>query len=1126
MKSRLFPSYQLALAVFFSGTFIVWAVATLDLDDDGMSDAWELLFEAGDLAPGDDEDGDRVTNIAEAAAGTNPFDSKSYFKVADFQKAEGGLTVSYDSLLGKQYLVEVSSDMSRWTSDGIWVDGTGSRVDTFINSDQRIFTAGSVIRDWYKLEDSDGWGLNGLRSTEAYQNDMPTESFTLAEFSFREFDPDLNRHGSRIRSYLIPRVSGEYTFQLTSDDQSDLFLSSSADPAAKTVIAQVDGWTRPTEFDKYPSQTSAPIQLNAGHIYYIELEHFEGGGGDHAAVHWTGPGILREVISADYLAPYEPSADRLLPDGTVFARTVVRDMDSDNDGAYDFDEMILGGNPASPSSGSLAALTSALADTNRLSISSLDTAAYEDGPRPGRFLIRRDGNLNALEATISLSGSATGNDYQNVETQVAFPLGAREAIISIIPIDDGILENDEEVSATLMPGNDYDISGSSSASLMIEDAPPALLIARPAPSASTLSLGQALVTFWEKGNRSSARISIDIANLSSDFTGATFDIISEDGSSRNTLLSTSASQTTDFFWDYGVNTAAINSALDSGRLSVTLFSVDHPTGELSGIVTSQAEDTSSFTAPPPPPAVTDVSLTEAEAARFLSQASFGPSPASVAELIAIGSFEDWIDQQMDPAQTPISSQEDYLEGLIEEDDRPGQRERVEHWIRSATEYPDQLRQRMAFALSQILVISDEDSQVGRDAIAVAHYYDFLMNGAFGNYRDLLETVSKSPLMGYYLSHLKNRKADVFAGTNPDENYAREIMQLFSIGLVELHPDGSPRLGPDGVPIPTYDQATISEMARVFTGWSYYTEDIPNTNFMYGSRDLINPMVNFPEFHDTDPKVVVGGLQLPGGQTGEEELDAVVDALFNHANTGPFISRLLIQRLVTSNPSPGYIYRVASVFADDGSGARGNLGAVVKAILLDPEARNPALSAQPGYGKAQEPLIKFIRPMRVFGHTNPNNTYLFYGLDDKYSQEPLGAPSVFNFFLPDYSPQGSLADAGLRAPEFQIIAETTLISAANQNVHAVSFDGINGYDPAIALSFDWQPYIDMYLNDPGEYVDFLDLYFLSGQMPAEMRAEILDMLANMTYWSDSQLHLYRVSSAARLVLNSPQAAIIK
>jgi len=1126
MKARLFTSTRLALAALLSGSFLVWAVATLDLDNDGMSDAWELLFQAEGLAPGDDEDGDRVTNIAEAEAGTDPYNPQSYFKVADFQKADSGITVSYDSLVGKQYLIEVSSDMSTWMNDSIWRNGTGERVDTFMSNDQRVFTIGTVTREWHDIGNSSGWGLNGFRSTESYQNNTPTESFTLSEFSFREFDPDLNSHGSRIRSYLIPHISGEYTFQVTSDDQSELFLSPTADPAEKVVIASIDGWTHPTEFDKYPSQTSASIQLIAGQVYYMELEHFESGGGDHAAVHWTGPGILREIIGGEYLASYHSNASKLIPDDTVFFRTVVRDMDSDNDGAYDFDEIILGGNPASPSSGSLSALTAALSDNNRLSISSLDSSAYESGPTPGRFLIRRDGNLNALEATVSLSGTATADDYQTVETTVSFPLGVREAIVSIIPINDGILENDEEINITLTPSTNYEISGNSSASLMIEDAAPALLIARPSPSPGTLSLAQALVTFWEKGNRSSARVSIEIANLSSNYTGARFEILSDDGSNNTTILTLTSDQTNDFFWDYGADASAINMALDSRRLQVVLLSEGEPEEELSGIIVSQAEDAASFAAPAVPPATSNGTITDAAAARFLTQSTFGPTPTTVAELISLGSYEDWIDQQMDPIQTPISSQEDYLEGLIEEDNRPRQMDRVEHWIRSATEYPDQLRQRMAFALSQILVISDEDGQVGRDAIAVAHYYDFLMNDAFGNYRDLLEKISKSPLMGYYLSHLRNRKADIYAGTNPDENYAREIMQLFSIGLVELHPDGSPKLGPDGVPIPTYDQATISEMARVFTGWSYFTEDIPSTHFMYGPRDAFNPMVNFPEFHDKDPKTVIGGLQLPGGQTGEEELDAVVDALFNHSNTAPFISRLLIQRLITSNPSPGYIYRIASVFADDGTGTRGNLGAVLKAILLDPEARNSDLSTQPGYGKAQEPLIKFLRPMRVFGHTNPSNIYRFYGLKNDYLQAPLSAPTVFNFFLPNHSPQGVLSDAGLLAPEFQIIAETSIISAANRNVNSISFNGINSFDPAIALTFDWQPFIDMYLNNPADYVDFLDLYFLSGQMPAEMRTELLDMLANITYWNDDELNLYRVSSAARIVINSPQAAIIK
>eukprot|EP00112_Aurelia_sp_Birch-Aquarium-sp1_P004100 Seg14652.3 transcript_id=Seg14652.3/GoldUCD/mRNA.D3Y31 product="hypothetical protein" protein_id=Seg14652.3/GoldUCD/D3Y31 len=297
--------------------------------------------------------------------------------------------------------------------------------------------------------------------------------------------------------------------------------------------------------------------------------------------------------------------------------------------------------------------------------------------------------------------------------------------------------------------------------------------------------------------------------------------------------------------------------------------------------------------------------------------------------------------------------------------------------------PDQVRQRVAFALSEIFVVSGAEAVIDNRHYGMANYYDRLKENptdaaraknAFKTYREMIEDVSKHPIMGQYLSSLRNAKAD---GVNsPDENYAREVMQLFSIGLVHLHEDGSLKLSAEGRPLPTYDQVDISAMARVFTGWSFSVYNnpstsstvVPNTNFNLGNGrsytyqdQWVNLMQNFSAFHDTDEKAMPTlGLTIDAGKTGEEDLDIALDHLANHPSTAPFIVRRLIQRLVTSNPSNGYIYRVVQV----GKNTNGNLAEVTKAILLDYEARSQTPALADGYGKKKEPLIQYIALSRA------------------------------------------------------------------------------------------------------------------------------------------------------------------
>ncbi len=414
--------------------------------------------------------------------------------------------------------------------------------------------------------------------------------------------------------------------------------------------------------------------------------------------------------------------------------------------------------------------------------------------------------------------------------------------------------------------------------------------------------------------------------------------------------------------------------------------------------------------PPPPPPAT---ITDAEAARFLRQASFGPTEAEI-ERVVRGGYAGWIDAQI---ATPASLQTPYLKSLPA---APTQADRLEAWTRFAVTGQDQLRQRVAFALSQIMVVS-ELSALGQYPLALSTYYDILAQNAFGNFRELMEQVTLNPAMGVYLSMLGNQKPDPQRNIRPDENYARELMQLFTIGLVELNADGTLRADGQGQPIPTYDQPVIEGFAHVFTGWNFAgTLQAGRPTF-----DFERPMEPIEFLHDTGAKLLLNGAQLPPGQDARTDLEAALDNIFAHPNVGPFIAKQLIQRLVMSNPSPAYVQRVAARFDDNGAGVRGDLAAVVRAVLLDSEARSVS-----AVGKLEEPLIRLVALWRAFDARSASGRYPLGPVTFLIGQGPLRSPSVFNFFRPDYAPPGEMRSLDLVAPEMEITTETTTASLAN------------------------------------------------------------------------------------------------
>jgi len=440
--------------------------------------------------------------------------------------------------------------------------------------------------------------------------------------------------------------------------------------------------------------------------------------------------------------------------------------------------------------------------------------------------------------------------------------------------------------------------------------------------------------------------------------------------------------------------------------------------------------------------------------------------------------------------------------------------RIDAWWKAVMQSDDQLRQRVAFALSEILVVSDLNNDLRSQPEGMVTYYDLLLTHAFGNFRDLLEAVTLSPIMGTYLSHLGNEKADDALNIRPDENYAREVMQLFTIGLDELNQDGTVKLDANGNTIATYGQAEIEGFARVFTGWTFAGSE----TFKRKSRDYVAPMQAFEEYHSQKQKTLLNGDVIPQGYSAQESLQLALDNLFNHQNVAPFISKQLIQRLITSNPTPQYVERIASVFNDNGEGVRGDLAAVVKAIYLDDEARHygSVLSYQ---GKIKEPLLKTVQFWRNLNARSPEGFYKTWNLVDRYGQGPMQSSSVFNFFRPDYQPAQLRADA-LVAPELQIAGDATLIGTMNEHFADLVWSTAEAHtdlNPNGIYVYIINDMNTLQNNGINYLLDQYNVLYFAGSMSSDTRQALLDLDA---YFDDDQ-YRERVSYLLYMIAISPE-----
>ena len=536
----------------------------------------------------------------------------------------------------------------------------------------------------------------------------------------------------------------------------------------------------------------------------------------------------------------------------------------------------------------------------------------------------------------------------------------------------------------------------------------------------------------------------------------------------------------------------------------------------------------------------------ADASLFLDQATFGASDADIHHLSQIG-YQAWLNEQFNMPQTfgaPAVEQALILDNppcgasdlkcntsLFLQNNQGEIYVENEFWQRSLPA-SDQLRQRVAYTLSEMFVITGTTPAVQNMPRGEANYYDLLAADAFGNFRQLLQDVTLSPMMGQFLSMLQNDKGN--ANTDPDENYAREVMQLFTIGLYQLNDDGTRKLDSAGNPIPTYSNNDVMGLAKVFTGFSWNVPGDTSDNAWsnccvyvgtgYG-EDLL-PMQAYPSHHSTLEKDFLGAtIPASGSPDPNGDLKIALDTLFNHPNLPAFFSKQMIQHLVTSNPSPAYVARVAEVFKDNGSGVRGDLKAVLSAILLDPEARDSAAGlSNPQFGKVREALIRYTKWARAFTAQSRNGGYYVGSTEDPIwglGQMPLRAPSVFNWFAPGYTPPGTSIDkAGMVAPEMQMTNVTTVVGYLNYMQFAIGSDQKDGSD----LFASYGAEIGLAAT-PDQLVDRINLLLMAGQMDSTLRSEIVNAVSAISIPTGDQnainaALLNRVRTAIYLTTASP------
>lgn len=1048
-------------------------------------------------------------------------------------------------------LVNQRFNGATWTLLGTYTFDAGSSGGVLIAN---TGANGNVIADAVRLLPTLRYEVETIAST---QSSSPVTIFSDTNASNGAGEQLAATAAGDYVSYAVPAVqAGTYQVKVR-------FKTSTAGGNFQMTI---NGVNQGVAQDQYGA-TPAWVEADLGPITFSMA-------GDKvftAQVLGKNPASSGYSLSFDYieLQPFSDSDGDGMPDAWEIAHGLNPDnpadanTDADADGVTNLQEYLAGTNP-STGNGNAGTIT----------ISTDIANAYEKEAQPARVRITRSGGTSAAIIQFTRSGTAGTSDYSTKDVNgatlngsISLPAGVNTVNVVIQPTADAVNEYPEQATITVIPGAGYSVGASNSSTVSINDATniPAnekLFVAALTPSPGANSSASGVATMYLNGSNTSARVSVSFSGLTSGQTNSYIRYGVTNGVGTELRPNMGTGQLVDVIWSIvPVGTLSGQQVIDAlyelgGKWVYTNIGTgNYPAGEIQGTWRRQT-GSSTFTPPGNPPAITPLTGEDLarDVSRFLTQATFGPHKAEIDALVnsinttyggdRIAAYNAWIDSQLALDQTSFfeynkaaDRQDEALRGLGPYGYYPPSAN-CNHffaWWTISVNAHDQLRQRYAAAMSEILVISRASGLAVRP-YGPSTFYDMLGASATGNFRPLLEDVSKHPSMGEFLSSIMNMKRTVDANgqtlTSPDENYAREIMQLFSIGLLQLNPDGSLKLDAEGHAIQTYTQADIAELARVFTGWSYSKRHgaaadgyppVDNTTFyrlFSGSSverhfqyEWIYPMKNYgPDYHDTGAKTVLGSV-IPAGLDGEADMDAALDILFNHPNVAPFISRLLIQRLVTSNPSKGYVYRVTQKFANNGSGVRGDMKAVIKAILLDYEARNLSVTNNVGSGKLKEPLMRMAQLLRSldggsklpignlsqYGYpaTQLNNfsasaTHIRFGvLDTRIAQTPQSPPSVFNWFLPDYNPGDAIGEAGLVAPEMQITSESTTFRAINYfyNFTITSAVG-NG---AIPIYNDPDPKNDDMVLTLTPLVARYDSEISAGKTPAQATTTVLDYL---------------------------------
>ncbi|WP_265593680.1 DUF1800 family protein [Verrucomicrobium sp. BvORR034] len=998
-----------------------------DSNNDGYDDVWQnrygITVASHPLA--EDADGDGATNQGESVAGTNPNDPLDVLKVGEVSASGGNFQVSVKTQTGKRYVLESSAAPNgpTWTAEGSPLTGTG--VSQSFTVPLGSGTAPKFFRVIAGDQDTDGDGVSD------WAEDQMTTSPTLAN-SPNNASGGVGTDGATLNSLL-------------------------------SISASV---VTPSAYEK--EGTAAVVRLSRSDSSMPLLVSFTVAGNSDAT--------LGSASASDYVLKNGAGSTISGTSFTIPAGTAQYDV------------------RVTPST-----------DTN-----------------------------NEVPEVLRLT-------FQSVSGGVTTPLGTAQVDIR---------------DATNTEANRR------------------LFVAYLGREGGAITTATGLATLMLNGDNTQATVNSTFGNLTSLQSASHLHAApAADAQASGPIVeSLELGQVTDHVYTIvpepvgGWNTSqATLNALFNGYVYINVHTANYGSGEIRGNYALANGSVAEPPAPPAPPvygstgwpALTGSNL-DRDIVRFLLQATYGPTAESIQEVKdliaangndALAGYAAWINKQIDLGQTPSPSfttlvqaadmEDFYLRGnkpinynrdpqfgagsfswngtawvasTIHQNNYPNYANRRREWWTLVLQSKDQLRQRMALALSEIVVVSENDSTLQTNHYGMAHYWDMLSQGAFGRYRQILSNVSQSPVMAYYLSFLRNQKAT--GNIRPDENYAREVMQLFSIGLVQRHLDGSLKLDNNGLPIATYDQPDITELARVFTGFAfgkrYASVTAPtypnpssqtvgalqdNTNFFQSSTSArywqaawMNPLKMFDAYHDFGAKTLFNGkagqVTIPArtnNTTPESEgLADITDALnalagplsggtYNgHPNTPVFISRLLIQRFTTSNPSSGYLYRVSNVYKN----TCGDLGEVIKAILLDYEARSLSIAdGTVASGKVKEPLLHFTSmlrslkcytglplvnlttvPIAFTSLESPVTTaypvseynkfpagalrFRFFDTQSSITQSPQRAPSVFNWFLPDYVMPGPLASAGLVAPELQVATESNVVNVVNGHYNTI------------------------------------------------------------------------------------------